>query len=156
MSGRTFNVLFLCVGNSARSIIAEALLNRLGSGKFTAFSAGTNPSGRIDPLTLDLLTRDGFRCEHLRSKSWSEFAGSDAPRLDFVISVCERPDEQVWNAWPYGVTKAHWRITDPVGVEGGAVERGNAFRRTFMELETRIRLFTLVRHEAGGERVQAA
>lgn len=156
MAQRTLNVLFLCVGNSARSIMAEALLDRFGRGKFTAFSAGTHPTGEVHPLALELLRHHDFSCERFRSKPWTEFLGPTAPRLDFVISVCERPDDEVWNAWPYNTVKAHWRITDPATVEGSAIERRNAFRHTFRELENRIKLFALLRHEAAEEGVHAA
>lgn len=156
MAQRTFNVLFLCVGNSARSIMAEALLGRFGGGKFTAFSAGTHPAGEIHPLAAELLGHHDFSLERLRSKPWTEFLGMSAPRLDFVISVCERPDEKIWDAWPYPTIKAHWRITDPAAIEGGPIEQRNAFRRAFRELENRIKLFALLRHETREERVNAA
>ncbi len=156
MAQRTLSVLFLCVGNSARSIMAEALLNRFGCGKFTAFSAGTDPTGEIHPLAAELLRYHDFSFERLRSKPWTDFVGPSAPHIDFVISVCERPDDKIWNAWPYSTIKAHWRITDPAAVEGDAIERRNAFRHAFRELENRIKLFALLRHETGEERVHAA
>lgn len=151
MGHSVLNVLFLCVGNSARSIMAEALLNRFGSGKFSAFSAGTDPTAQIHPLTLELLERHSLPIEGLRSKSWNEFTGPSAPRFDFVISVCERPEEAVW-PWSGDTVKAHWHITDPVGMEGSALERKNAFSSAFRELENRIKLFVLLRHDARGTR----
>jgi protein-tyrosine-phosphatase len=113
-------------------------------------------SGEVHPLALELLSHHGFSFEKFRSKSWIEFTGPATPHFDFVISVCERPAEDVWNAWPQDTVKAHWRITDPASAEGSPVERMNAFRRAFRELENRIKLFTMLRHRVGEEPSRAA
>jgi arsenate reductase (thioredoxin) len=135
----TYNVLFLCTGNSARSILAEALLNRWGQGKFHAFSAGSHPKGAVHPLALDLLRKHGLPTEHLRSKAWDEFAAPGAPRLDFVFTVCDRAAAEVCPVWPGQPMTAHWGVEDPAAVTGDAAQR--AFRNAFHTLEARIRLF---------------
>jgi arsenate reductase (thioredoxin) len=156
MSEQCFNVLFLCKGNSARSIMAEALLNRFGSGRFTAFSAGVEPAKEVDPMALELLRLHGLSTETLRSKSWPELSASSAIRIDFVINVCEAPLTEVMAAFPGNPVRAHWRIRDPASATSTELERMNAFRVAFRELETRIRLFVLLRHGPEAIRVRPA
>jgi arsenate reductase (thioredoxin) len=127
---KVFNVLFLCTGNSARSIMAEAVLNRAGRGNFCAFSAGSHPKGRVHPFTLDLLRKLNFDVSGLRSKSWSEFARPDAPKLDFVFTVCDDAAKESCPLWPGQPMTAHWGIPDPAAVEGTEVEQPGIRRRT--------------------------
>ena len=141
MTGRTFNVLFLCTGNSARSIMAEALLNRLGAGRFNAFSAGSHPKGAINPFTLKVLASFGFPTEGYRSKSWDEFAAPGAPRLDFAFTVCDSAANEVCPVWPGQPMTAHWGIQDPASVEGTAIEKERAFVTAFKYLRNRISIF---------------
>jgi arsenate reductase len=136
-----YNVLFLCTGNSARSILAECILNRLGKDRFRAYSAGSHPTGRVNPLALELLAELGFETRGLRSKSWNEFASADAPHLDFVFTVCNAPASEVCPLWPGQPLTANWGIEDPAAAEGSEEKRRHAFRRAWFELETRIRLF---------------
>lgn len=138
---RTYNVLFLCTGNSARSILAEALLNHWGKGRFRAFSAGSFPKGRVHPLALDLLERTNLPSEGLRSKSWDEFAAPGAPPLDYIFTVCDGAAGEVCPVWPGKPMTAHWGIEDPAAVEGSEADKAFAFRKALMELETRIKLF---------------
>ncbi|HTW75741.1 MAG TPA: arsenate reductase ArsC [Steroidobacteraceae bacterium] len=139
MSTRLYNVLFLCTGNSARSIFAEALLNRWGQGKFHAFSAGSHPKGAVHPLALQLLQRLGLPTGTLRSKAWDEFAAPGAPPLDFVFTVCDKAAAEVCPVWPGQPMTAHWGVEDPAAVSGEGAER--AFRQAFHTLEARVRLF---------------
>jgi arsenate reductase len=139
---QTFNVLFLCTGNSARSILAESLLNSLGKGKFRGFSAGSFPKGQVHPLALDLLRRMNLPLEGFRSKSWDEFAAPEAPPLDFIITVCDNAAGEVCPVWPGKPVTAHWGIADPAAAEGSDADKAFAFRKAFKELETRIKLFT--------------
>ncbi len=138
---RAFNVLFLCTGNSARSILSEALLNERGRGRFRAFSAGSHPAGRVNPLALELLARMKIPNEGLRSKSWDEFAAAGAPELDFVFTVCDNAAGEVCPWWPGQPMTAHWGVPDPAAVEGTDVARVDAFREAFRVLERRISLF---------------
>jgi len=138
---RTYNVLFLCTGNSARSILAESLLNRWGRGKFSAFSAGSFPKGQVHPMAVELLERTGLPTENLRSKSWDEFAAQGAPPLDFIFTVCDNAAGEVCPVWPGKPMTAHWGIADPAAVEGTDAEKAFAFRKALKELETRIKLF---------------
>jgi arsenate reductase len=142
VSDRIYNVLFLCTGNSARSILAEALLNRDGHGRFKAYSAGSHPNGRVNPHALELLQRLGFDTAQLRSKAWDEFAAPGAPELDFVFTVCDNAAGEVCPVWPGQPMTAHWGLPDPAAVEGSDIDKANAFRETFRALERRIGLFT--------------
>lgn len=142
MSHRPFNVLFLCTGNSARSILAEVILNKVGNGKFTAYSAGSHPNGKVNPYALDLLQRLGFETAHLRSKAWDEFAAPGAPELDFVFTVCDNAAGEVCPVWPGQPMTAHWGMPDPAAVEGTELEKATAFRDTFRGLERRVQMFT--------------
>jgi arsenate reductase len=139
---RVYNVLFLCTGNSARSILSEAILNERGRGRFNAFSAGSHPTGRVNPLALDLLARMKIPTDGLRSKSWDEFAAPGAPELDFVFTVCDNAAGEVCPYWPGQPMTAHWGIPDPAGVEGSATAKTDAFRDAFRILDRRIGLFT--------------
>jgi len=143
-----YNVLFLCTGNSARSILAEALLNRLGGGRFQAFSAGSFPKGDVHPLALETLRRNHLPADGFRSKSWNEFSGPGAPPLHFVFTVCDRAAQEVCPIWPGQPMTAHWGVEDPAGVEGSDETKTRAFERAFRELAARISLFTSLRFEA--------
>ncbi len=142
MSDNHYNVLFLCTGNSARSILAEALLNHWGAGRFSAFSAGSQPAGKVQPLAVALLEKMHIETRDPRSKSWDEFAGDDAPPIHFVFTVCGNAANETCPVWPGAPMSAHWGIDDPAGVQGNEAERMAAFRRAFDELESRIRKFT--------------
>ena len=141
MSARPYNVLFLCTGNSARSILAEALLDDLGGGRFKGHSAGSFPKGRVHPLAVALLKERGLLKEGLRSKSWDEFAGPDAPPMDFVFTVCDRAAGEVCPVWPGKPVTAHWGIADPAAADGSEAERMLAFRDACRMLTQRLRLF---------------
>ena len=141
MSQRPYQVLFLCTHNSARSIIAECVMNRLGKGKCIAHSAGSQPRGTVHPFALALLERLGYPIAALRSKSWQEFAGPDAPRLDFVFTVCDDAAEEVCPAWPGQPMSAHWGLPDPSRVEGNDAQRALAFADTHRMLSQRIGIF---------------
>jgi arsenate reductase len=136
---RTYNVLFLCTGNSARSIMAEALLNREGAGRFRAFSAGSSPKGEVHPMALDVLNGLEFPTGGLRSKSWDEFAARDAPQLDFIFTVCDNTAGEVCPAWPGRPVTAHWGIEDPAAVKGE--DQHEAFTTALRYLRNRIALF---------------
>lgn len=146
MSERPYNVLFLCTGNSARSILAEALLNRAGQGRFRAFSAGSFPKGEVHHAALSLLSELGFPTEGLHSKSWEEFAGPDAPQLDFIFTVCDDAAGETCPIWPGHPMTAHWGIEDPARVEGA--EQPEAFKRALNHLNNRISLFLALPHES--------
>jgi len=145
MAEREFNVLFLCTGNSARSIMAEALLNRLGKDQFRAFSAGSHPKGHVNPLALQLLQERGISTNGLRSKGWDEFAAAGAPVMDLIVTVCDNAAGEVCPVWPGQPISVHWGIQDPAAVDGTEAERTCAFERTARELETRVRLLTALR-----------
>jgi arsenate reductase len=138
---RHYNVLFLCTGNSARSIIAEVILNRKGPPNFTAFSAGSHPKGAVHPATLRLLDAAEFPTAGLRSKPWDEFARLGAPKLDFVFTVCDNAAGEVCPVWPGQPMSAHWGIPDPAAVEGTREQIEKAFREAFVHLDRRISLF---------------
>lgn len=141
---RIYTVLFLCTGNSARSIMAEAILTRVGSGKFRAYSAGSAPKGEVNPQTLALLRRLDFPLEDLRSKSWDEFAGAGAPALDFVFTLCDQAAHETCPLWPGQPITAHWGVPDPAAVAGDDRTIAFAFRDAFLRLERRIELFSLL------------
>lgn len=140
-SARAYNVLFLCTGNSARSILAESLLNHWGKGKFHAFSAGSFPKGQVHPLALELLKRTNLPTQGFRSKSWDEFASPGAPPIDFIFTVCDNAAGEVCPIWPGKPMTAHWGITDPAAAQGSDADKAFAFRKALKELETRIKLF---------------
>ncbi|SEB13433.1 protein tyrosine phosphatase [Thiothrix caldifontis] len=137
-----FNVLFLCTGNSARSVMGEVILNRLGLGKFKAYSAGSHPRGEVNPLTIDLLKRLNYETADLRSKDWAEFATPDAPKLDFVFTVCDKAAAEMCPVWPGQPMTAHWGVPDPAEVEGDEITRLAAFREAYRQLYNRIDIFT--------------
>ena len=141
MSDRVFNVLFLCVGNSARSIMAEAILNREANGKLHGFSAGSAPRGEIHPFALDLLKQLSFATDGLRSKGHAEFAGPDSPNLDFVVTLCDEEAGEACPVWPGQPMTAHWGVPDPAKVEGNEAEQRVAFAETFRMLNQRISIF---------------
>lgn len=140
MTSRVYNVLFLCTGNSARSIMAEAVLNQLGGGMFRAYSAGSHPAGTVNPYALDLLQRNRFRTDGLRSKNWDEFAQPGAPVMDFVLTVCDKAAGEVCPVWPGQPMSAHWGVEDPAEFEGTEEEKHRAFTSVFMILRTRVAL----------------
>ncbi len=137
-----YNVLFLCTGNSARSILAESLINHHGTGRFRGFSAGSQPKGAVHPIALQLLDRLALPTEGLHSKSWDEFAKSGAPHLDFVFTVCDNAANETCPVWPGQPVSAHWGVPDPAAVEGPEKLQWQAFREAFRQLENRIRIFT--------------
>jgi arsenate reductase len=142
MSEKPFNVLFLCTHNSARSVIAECVMNRLGGGKFKAYSAGSQPSGKVHPHAIELLKRLNYDTTGLRSKSWEEFARPGAPQLNFVFTVCDDAANEVCPVWPGQPMSAHWGLPDPSRVEGTEAERAFAFADTHRMLYQRIGIFT--------------
>jgi protein-tyrosine-phosphatase len=141
MNDRPYNVLFLCTGNSARSILAEALINQWGAGRFQGFSAGSFPKGQVHPIALQLLEHLRLPTLGLRSKSWDEFATPDAPPLDFIFTVCDNAAGEVCPVWPGKPMTAHWSVPDPAAVTGTDAEKWAAFRDTFHALESRIKAF---------------
>jgi protein-tyrosine-phosphatase len=141
MQQKTYNVLFLCTGNSARSIFAERLIERLGRGRFHGFSAGSRPAGAVNPMALRVLERNNFSTSGLRSKNWSEFALPGAPQLDFVFTVCDSAAAETCPVWPGQPMTAHWGIPDPARAEGSEAERMLAFRHALAALERRIAIF---------------
>jgi len=141
MTGRAFNVLILCTGNSARSILGEALVERWGQGRFRGFSAGSHPKGRVHPLALELLEHERFPTEGLRSKGWDEFAAAGAPPLDFIFTVCDNAAGEACPVWPGHPMTVHWGIDDPAAADGSDEEKRLAFRKAFDELQRRVRAF---------------
>jgi arsenate reductase (thioredoxin) len=135
---KSFNVLFLCTGNSARSILAESIMNQLGSGRFRAFSAGSQPKGAVHPLALELLRSRDLPAEGLRSKSWSEFAGAGAPEMQLIVTVCDQAAGEVCPIWPGHPVVVHWGLPDPAAAVGSLAERREAFADAFQALERRI------------------
>ena len=140
MADKVYNVLFLCTHNSARSVLAEALLNRLGGGRFRGYSAGSFPKGTVNPLALELLRGYGHPTDEIRSKSWDEFATPGAPEMDLVITVCDQAAGEVCPVWPGRPVTAHWGLPDPSAVEGTDGDRRKAFQQTYMALQNRLRI----------------
>ncbi len=138
MQNKTYNVLVLCTGNSARSILGEVLFNVLGKGRFIAHSAGSRPVGRVNPFALELLQQQGYSIEGLRSKSWDEFAASGATEIDFIFTVCDNASGETCPIWPGKPTTAHWGIPDPAGVGGGDEAKRAAFKAAYNQLARRI------------------
>lgn len=141
MPDRAFNVLFLCTGNSARSIMGEAIINREGVGKFKGFSAGSHPKGEVHPYTIDLLQKLNHPTKDLRSKDWNEFAKPGAPKMDFVFTVCDEAAEEVCPVWPGQPMSAHWGLPDPAAETGNEAERRLAFAEAYRMLRNRITAF---------------
>lgn len=141
MSDRVYNVLFLCTGNSARSIMAEATLNHIGKGRFRAFSAGSHPGGTVNPVALHTIAMAGMKADDARSKSWDEFAVAGAPVMDFVFTVCDSAAGEVCPIWPGQPMTAHWGVEDPAAFEGSEAEKRAVFARAFRYLRNRIELF---------------
>lgn len=141
MTNSVYNVLFLCTGNSARSILAEAIMNRVGAGKFKAYSAGSMPKGEVHPQSIALLQRTNYDTSFARSKNWEEFATDDAPKLDFVFTVCDNAAGEACPVWPGQPMSAHWGVPDPAAVEGTEPEIALAFSDTYRMLNNRISIF---------------
>jgi protein-tyrosine-phosphatase len=141
MSVDTYNVLFLCTGNSARSILAESILNRIGAGKFKAYSAGSQPKGEVHPMALSLLKRFSYVTDDLRSKDWNEFATDGAPSLDFVFTVCDNAAGEVCPVWPGQPMTAHWGIEDPAAVTASEEKQEQAFKTAYFQMERRLQIF---------------
>lgn len=141
MTEKTYNVLFLCTGNSARSIMAEALVTTLSNGKFKGYSAGSQPGGKVNPLAIEKVEKTGYPVENLRSKSWDEFARPDAPHMDFIITVCDNAAGEVCPIWPGHPASAHWSFQDPAAVEGTDDEKHAAFDKVFRQMATRLHAF---------------
>jgi arsenate reductase len=144
MENKIYNVLFLCTGNSARSIMAEKMMEYWGKGKFKAYSAGSHPSGKVNPFAIQLLQSRGLSTEGLRSKSWDEFAVEGAPQFDFIFTVCDNAAGETCPVWLGHPMTAHWGVEDPAAVEGTDEEKLQAFRRIASYLENRIKLFTSI------------
>lgn len=141
MTPESFNVLFLCTGNSARSIMAEGILNALGKGKFKAYSAGSHPTGKVNPFAVELLRNNRLPVEDIRSKDWSEFSRPDAPFLHFMITVCDQAAAESCPIWPGQPMTAHWSVEDPAAVQGSDEDKRKAFLKAYTELHRRISLF---------------
>lgn len=148
MSDKVYNALFLCTGNSARSVMAEKLLEYWGKGRFRTFSAGSHPAGKVNPFAIEVLKLKKLPTENLRSKSWDEFASPDAPPLDFVFTVCDNAAGEVCPVWPGQPMTAHWGVEDPAAVEGTDEEKLRAFKTVAYQLENRIKIFTSLRLES--------
>ncbi len=139
---KAYNVLFLCTGNSARSVLAECVLDRYGQGRFTAYSAGSHPTGRVNPYALELLKNQNYPIGDLRSKNWSEFSGPGAPELDFVFTVCDNAASEICPVWPCQPMTAHWGLPDPAAVEGSEAVKRAAFADILRMLTQRLSIFT--------------
>ena len=140
MTVKPYQILILCTGNSARSIMAEAIINTLGAGRFVAHSAGSQPAGRVPPLALEMLSAIGYPTAQLRSKSWDEFAAADAPQMDFIITVCDNAAGETCPLWPGQPISAHWGFPDPAAVQGSEAEQRAAFEQVFQRITQRVRL----------------
>ena len=140
MTVKPYQILILCTGNSARSIVAEAIINTLGAGRFVAHSAGSQPAGRVHPLALEKLSAIGYPTAQLRSKSWDEFAAADAPQMDFIITVCDNAAGETCPLWPGQPISAHWGFPDPAAVQGSEAEQRAAFEQVFQRITQRVRL----------------
>ena len=140
MTVKPYQILILCTGNSARSIMAEAIINTLGAGRFVAHSAGSQPAGRVHPLALEKLSAIGYPTAQLRSKSWDEFAAPDAPQMDFIITVCDNAAGETCPLWPGQPISAHWGFPDPAAVQGSEAEQRAAFEQVFQRITQRVRL----------------
>jgi len=154
MDTKVYNVLFLCTGNSARSILAESLMDYWGQGRFKGYSAGSFPKGQVHPLALRLLDQFGMRTKDMRSKSWDEFAAPGAPVMDFVLTVCDQAAGERCPVWPGHPITAHWGVPDPAAIDGSDAMRMLAFRQAFNALERRIKLFIEVRLEASRREIE--
>jgi arsenate reductase (thioredoxin) len=141
MTNNTYNVLFLCTGNSARSIMAEALVTALGKGRFQGYSAGSKPGGKVNPFAVEQVKKLGYPLDKLRSKSWDEFAAPGAVDMDFIVTVCDNAAGEVCPFWPGHPATAHWGFDDPAAVEGGDEDKRAAFERIFGQIEKKIRRF---------------
>ena len=141
MTEKTYNVLFLCTGNSARSIMAEALVSTMGKGRFRGFSAGSHPGGTVNPLAIELVAGTGYPIDTLRSKSWDEFSSSEAPQMDFVITVCDNAAGEICPHWPGQPMSAHWGFEDPAAAVGTEDEKRAVFQKIFRQIMTRMNLF---------------
>ncbi len=148
MTDRVYNVLFVCTGNSARSILAEALMNHMGRGRFRAYSAGSTPKGEVNPFTLQALAQLGLPTTGYRSKGWEEFAAPDSPPLDFVFTVCDKTAGEVCPVWPGQPVTAHWGMPDPAAVEGSDDAKRKAFLDTSYLLKRRIKLLLALPHDS--------
>jgi len=141
MSEKTFNVLFLCTGNSARSIMAEALVTTISGGRLRGFSAGSHPGGKVNPFAIEQVKATGYPDDNLRSKSWDEFAAPEAPRMDFIVTVCDNAAGEVCPVWPGHPVSAHWGFEDPAAVEGTDEEKRAAFSKVFKQIAQRVQVF---------------
>jgi arsenate reductase len=141
MDQKTYNVLFLCTGNSARSIMADALVTTMSKGKFQGYSAGSNPGGKVNPFAIEKVKETGYPVENLRSKSWDEFARADAPHMDFIITVCDNAAGEVCPFWPGHPATAHWSFEDPAAVEGTDEQKRAAFTKIFRQIVARMNSF---------------
>lgn len=141
MPDKTFNILFLCTGNTARSILAEGIVRKIGAGKFNAFSAGSQPKGNVNPLALKVLAAHGFPADGYRSKSWEEFSRPDAPKMDFIVTVCDSAAGESCPLWPGQPVTAHWGIEDPAAVTGTDIEKERAFEQAFRFMLRRVEAF---------------
>jgi arsenate reductase (thioredoxin) len=141
MTDKTYNVLFLCTGNSARSIMAEALVTTMSFGRLKGYSAGSKPGGKVNPFAIEQVKKTGYPADSLRSKSWDEFAGLDAPPMDFIITVCDSAAGEVCPVWPGHPVTAHWGFADPAAVEGTDEEKRAAFEKIFRQIMARMKIF---------------
>ncbi|MDO8653062.1 MAG: arsenate reductase ArsC [Undibacterium sp.] len=141
MTDKTYNVLFLCTGNSARSIMAEALVSTMGKGRFRGFSAGSHPSGTVNPFAIEQVMATGYPIENLRSKNWDEFTGPDTPHMDFIITVCDNAAGETCPIWPGHPLSAHWGFEDPAAVVGTDEEKREVFHRIFRQIMARVNAF---------------